>query len=269
MALRVPETNFWDHFSIQTSPQNPQKGTLGPQIEPQKLIFGHFAFFWYFCPIFPWARGKIFKCVFTAEGVLKSKNSKLKSVLKLNFLSNSNCASLNFDFWFLTEPYCSTSRRMSIRILVNSCWSMVHHSLACGSWKPGQSWEINPILFLGFTSTDVSTLPFSYFLFWDLRVRCVCTFPPVLVALESRLDSIPLEDWWRCSCPETLNFCLFVESDLELLLLSGDLEFLFTRHFELLIVLQDLTSLSPQFLSLLKSEGTHRTQCYSLETVFE
>ena len=29
------------------------------------------------------------------------------------------------------------------------------------------------------------------------------------------------------------------------------------------------TPLSPQFLSLWKSEGAHRTQCYSLETVFE
>ena len=27
-----------------------------------------------------------------------------QKVLELNFLSNSNCASLNFDFWFLTEP---------------------------------------------------------------------------------------------------------------------------------------------------------------------
>ena len=42
MALRVPETNFRDHFSIQTSPQNPQKGTLGTQIGPRKLIFGRF-----------------------------------------------------------------------------------------------------------------------------------------------------------------------------------------------------------------------------------
>ena len=29
-------------------------------------------------------------------------------VLELNFLSNYNCASLNFDFWFFTEPYCTS-----------------------------------------------------------------------------------------------------------------------------------------------------------------
>ena len=44
MALRVSKSKFWDHFSIQTSPQNPQKDTLGSQIRPQKVIFGHFAF---------------------------------------------------------------------------------------------------------------------------------------------------------------------------------------------------------------------------------
>ena len=60
MALRVSESKFWDHFSIQTSPQNPQKDTLGTQIGPQKVIFGHFAFFEYFYLIFPWARAIFF-----------------------------------------------------------------------------------------------------------------------------------------------------------------------------------------------------------------
>ena len=56
MALRVPETNFWDHFLIQTSPQNPHLDTSGTRIGPWKVIFGHFAFVWYFYLIFPWAR---------------------------------------------------------------------------------------------------------------------------------------------------------------------------------------------------------------------
>ena len=46
--------------TIQTSPQNPQKDTLGTQIGPQKVIFGHFAFFEYFYLIFPWARAIFF-----------------------------------------------------------------------------------------------------------------------------------------------------------------------------------------------------------------
>ena len=37
MALQVSESKFWDHFSIQTSPQNPQKDT---QIGPKKVFFG-------------------------------------------------------------------------------------------------------------------------------------------------------------------------------------------------------------------------------------
>ena len=34
----------------------------GTRIGPQKVIFGHFAFFWYFYLIFPWARAIFFKC---------------------------------------------------------------------------------------------------------------------------------------------------------------------------------------------------------------
>ena len=33
------------------------------------------------------------------------KKLKIEISLRINFLSNSNWASLNFDFWFLTEPY--------------------------------------------------------------------------------------------------------------------------------------------------------------------
>ena len=33
------------------------------------------------------------------------KNEENKSGLEFNFLSKSKCAILNFDFWFLTEPY--------------------------------------------------------------------------------------------------------------------------------------------------------------------
>ena len=39
-------------LSIQTSPQNPKKDTLGTQIGPRKVIFSHFAFFWYIFLIF-------------------------------------------------------------------------------------------------------------------------------------------------------------------------------------------------------------------------
>ena len=40
MALRVPKSKFWDHFSIQISPQNPQKATSGTKIGPQKRKSG-------------------------------------------------------------------------------------------------------------------------------------------------------------------------------------------------------------------------------------
>lgn len=76
---------------------------------------------------------------------------------------------------------------------------MVLQSLAGGSWKPGQSLEISPILFLGFkansssTFFDVSTSISSYFLFQ----------------------------------PSDLG--LLVDPDLELLLFIGDLDLLLTE----------------------------------------
>ena len=45
MALWVAESKFWDHFSLQISPQ---KDTLGTQIGPRKVIFGHFIDFGHF-----------------------------------------------------------------------------------------------------------------------------------------------------------------------------------------------------------------------------
>ena len=45
MALRVPESKFWDHFIYLILPQNPQKDTLGIGIGPRKVIFGHFTFY--------------------------------------------------------------------------------------------------------------------------------------------------------------------------------------------------------------------------------
>ena len=69
MAFPVPESKFYDHFSIQTSPQNPQKDTLGTKIGPRKVIFGHFINFAYFYAVFPLARALFFKPVSSHENV--------------------------------------------------------------------------------------------------------------------------------------------------------------------------------------------------------
>ena len=58
MALRVPESKFWDHFIYQIPPQNPQKDTLGTQIGPRKVIFGHFIDFGHFPIEIPTEVGK-------------------------------------------------------------------------------------------------------------------------------------------------------------------------------------------------------------------
>ena len=104
MALRVSESKFWDHFSIQTSPQNPQNDTLGTQIGPRKVIFGHFAFFEYFYRIFfehSLSTGRIFQ--------MQTPSSKSTFFwVKLFFLAylcidpvrfSVFCRSDHFSFW--------------------------------------------------------------------------------------------------------------------------------------------------------------------------
>ena len=51
-----PNQNSKTTFRDPNHPQNPHLDTLGTFFGPQKVIFGHFAFFWYFCVIFPLAR---------------------------------------------------------------------------------------------------------------------------------------------------------------------------------------------------------------------
>ena len=108
MALRVPETNFWDHFSIQTSPQNPQKHTLGTKIGPRKVIFGHFAFFWYFYLIFPWARGKIFKSISTNQKFTPDKKEIFSWLLK-HLNQRKNTSPLTHFHFYHFRPYLFTT----------------------------------------------------------------------------------------------------------------------------------------------------------------
>ena len=45
MVLRVPESKFYDHFSIEIPPQNPHLETFGTILDPLKVTFSHFALF--------------------------------------------------------------------------------------------------------------------------------------------------------------------------------------------------------------------------------
>ena len=74
--------NIWqlsaNPFIDQNHPQNPQKDTLGTQIGPRKVIFCHFACFWYFYLIFfehSLSTGRIFQMARTLISL--SQNAKL------------------------------------------------------------------------------------------------------------------------------------------------------------------------------------------------
>lgn len=55
MAHRVPESKFRHHFSIQSSPQNPQKAASGTQVGPRKVTF------WPFCTFLDALASQAFK----------------------------------------------------------------------------------------------------------------------------------------------------------------------------------------------------------------
>ena len=99
MALRVFESKFWDHFSRQTSPQ---KDTLWSQIGPQKVIFGHFAFFvCYFYFIFPWAWAKGLQTFFRVGNDFFGKSiPKGSKNCYIFFVTRSLWPSQLVNFWF-------------------------------------------------------------------------------------------------------------------------------------------------------------------------
>ena len=73
-----PNQNSETTFIDQNHPQNPQKDTLGTQIGPRKVIFCHFACFWYFYLIFfehSLSTGRIFQMARTLISL--SQNAKL------------------------------------------------------------------------------------------------------------------------------------------------------------------------------------------------
>ena len=104
MALRVPESKFRDHFSIQTSPQNPQKATSGTRIGPRKVIFGHFAFFWYFGAIFQATRAIFFKFISTHQKLDPDKKENFSQLLKHQNQRKNTSPLTNFHFYYF-QPY--------------------------------------------------------------------------------------------------------------------------------------------------------------------
>ena len=97
MALRVPKSKFRDHFSIQTSPQNPQKATSGTKIGPQKVIFCHFFNFAYFYLIFPLARAVLSNAKGQRKECSNQKVEENKPALKLNVTLEYTCLELILD----------------------------------------------------------------------------------------------------------------------------------------------------------------------------
>ena len=112
MALRVPESKFRNHFSIQTRPQNPQKDTSGTRIGPRKVIFGHFAFFWYFYLIFPLARALFFKSISTHQKLTPDKKEIFSQLLKHQNQRKNTSPLTNFHFCYF-QPYLLNSDAFS------------------------------------------------------------------------------------------------------------------------------------------------------------
>jgi len=104
MALWMPESKFRDHFSIQTSPQNPQKATSGTKIGPRKVIFGHFLNFVYFCVIFPLARAIFFQMQIYQGRRPPIKKCLKQTSLKIKFYKGIDPSRNFFRIFFVIVP---------------------------------------------------------------------------------------------------------------------------------------------------------------------
>ena len=72
-------------------------------------------FVWYFCPIFPWARGKIFKSISTNQKFTPDKKENFSWLLKhLNQRKNTSPLT-NFHFYHF-QPYLVQSAYCRVRV---------------------------------------------------------------------------------------------------------------------------------------------------------
>ena len=150
MALRVPESKFRDHFSIQTSPQNPQKATSGTHIGPQKVIFGHFAFFWYFGTIFQATRAIFFKFISTHQKLDPDKKENFPQLLKHQNQRKTLAHWLIFMFTIFYPTYCKSPWKLR-RGGRERCQNQVEGSLSARNrnrirWRKwSMSSSLNPL----------------------------------------------------------------------------------------------------------------------------
>ena len=95
---RFSSLHFLEGINAQNRPQNQQNWNLA-KIGPKsdfRAYFGHFS-------LVKSAKNKI--AFLQQKECSNQKIEENKSGLEFNFLWKSKCASLDFDFWFLTEPY--------------------------------------------------------------------------------------------------------------------------------------------------------------------
>ena len=103
MALGVPESKFYDHFSIQIPPLKPPFRHFGNHFGPRKSDFWPFYFFGHFPIEIPM---HLQICIFRPQGVLKSKKFQKKPTLKFNFtLKNMLGSSSNFKLTFRLKSH--------------------------------------------------------------------------------------------------------------------------------------------------------------------
>ena len=127
MALRVSESKFWDHFSIQSSPKTPKRHLripkLGTQIGPQKVNCAILCFF-IFLPHFPFSTGHFFNL----PAANNSKNNDFKRYYKNIY---STCFNMNghlvlSDFERISQKSNCLYFPRNQRAMRNTCLMLLH-----------------------------------------------------------------------------------------------------------------------------------------------
>ena len=95
MALRVPESKFWDHFY---RPKPPPKPPIRPSRNPNRTSKSDFWPFYWFLPFSHWNSHWSQKKLRTAEGVVLQQKQKVFRNLWTKWNNLKPCRSWNFNF---------------------------------------------------------------------------------------------------------------------------------------------------------------------------
>ena len=124
-----PKSIFWDHFLMQTSPQNPPKRHLRNQNRASKSDFWPFCVFLIFLPHIPLSTGQKLKVWFWKWRRARIKKLKKQTSFKIQFYIGIQVTSFDFQQFY---PFGPNSTSPNVQVCQKK---LFHMSQSCPPWQ--------------------------------------------------------------------------------------------------------------------------------------